>query len=157
LAPLPDEPENVEGEEDEPEDDNLKVDSQIQSRDISEAPTRARSAVNESANVRSPKAHPLATTLTLDTEDGEDREPVIPPPEIPEMPEMPEMPEIILDPLGPSEAPHLEPLNEDDLGVLGIGALANPDPTAFDIQNGLNVVDADTVMKEINEETLGAQ
>jgi hypothetical protein len=89
----------------------------------------------------SPKAHPLATSFTPAPADAEDSEQAV------------SGPEMTLDPLGPSEAPHLEPLNEEDLGVLGLPGLANPDgPPSYDIQDGLNVVDADTIMKDINEE-----
>jgi hypothetical protein len=140
---LPEEPDVPEVEEDEPEDEPAKADSQVQSREISEVPSRIRpSEVMESVD-HSPKPHPLAVSLVLEPDDGGDSEQAV------------VVPGMVLDPLGPSEAPHLEPLNDEDLGVLGLPGLANPDPSAFDLQDGLNVVDTDTVMKNVTEDTLG--
>jgi len=142
LAPLPDEPDVPDPEEDEQEDDQTKLDSQMQSRELSEVPSRIRPSEAPDPVDRSPKSHPLATSLVLDTDDNEQAVAV---------------PDIVLDPLGPSEAPHLEPLNEEDLGVLGLPpGLTNPDPASFDLQDGLNIVDTDTVMKNVTEDTLGA-
>lgn len=140
LAPLPDEPDVADVEEDDPEDDQLKVISQVESRELSEAPRARTVNLGQPSGPGSPKTHPLATSFISTNADAEDNEQPVP------------APEILLDPLGPSEAPHLEPLNEEDLGVLGLPGLTNPDDPSYDMQNSLNVVDADTVMKDISEE-----
>jgi len=140
LAPLPDEPDAADAEEDDQDDDQLKLNSQVESRELSEAPPRSRPAESIGTTDTTFKPHPLANSLTPGLDDAEDSEHVV------------SAPEMTLDPLGPSEAPHLEPLNEVDLGILDLPGLADPRPSSFDIQDGLNVVDADTVMKTIDND-----
>jgi len=143
LAPLPEEPDVPDPEEDDQEDEQAKVDSLAQSREISEVPSRMRPTETLEPSDQSPKSHPLATPLILQADDPEDSQPAV------------TVPDIVLDPLGPSEAPHLEPLNEEELSALGLQGLANPDPASFELQDGLNIVDTDTVMKNVTEDSLG--
>jgi hypothetical protein len=77
LAPLPEEPEVPEGDDDEAEEEVPKSDSQIQSRDVSEPrlpPTELNTAPP------SPKPHPLSHSMIPDLDTGEPVDLDVPPP-----------------------------------------------------------------------------
>jgi hypothetical protein len=143
LAPLPDEPEQAEGDEDDPEDEVVKSESQIQSRDVSEP----RQPPTETAP-SSPKPHPLSVSLIPGEEQEEDMEQqaLVVDDEV-------AVPELTLDPLGGPTDPTLDlgDIPDDALEGLVIPPLDGEPETTFEMADSMGIGDEEDIMTGLVE------